>query len=98
MDYARLADFYDTFVRSAFDIAFFIKEAKGVSGEVLELMAGTGRVSVPLVESGVRLTCVDNSPEMLAKLRAKRTDQHQENRSDLLHVGFLSESSLASRP
>ncbi|MBI1928990.1 class I SAM-dependent methyltransferase [Candidatus Poribacteria bacterium] len=34
-------------------------------------MSGTGRVSLPLIEGGVRLTCVDNSPEMLAILREK---------------------------
>ncbi len=38
---------------------------------MLELMAGTGRVSIPLIEAGVRLTCVDSSPEMLAVLRKK---------------------------
>ena len=71
MDYACIADFYDTFVQVAFDIPFFVTEAKKTSGEVLELMSGTGRVSVPLVEAGTKLTCVDKSPEMLAVLRDK---------------------------
>lgn len=38
---------------------------------MLELMAGTGRVSLPLAEAGVRLTCVELSGAMLARLRAK---------------------------
>lgn len=71
MDYSRLADVYDSFVRTSFDISFFLNEAKKTQGEVLELMSGTGRVSMPLIEAGVRLTCVDNSPEMLARLREK---------------------------
>lgn len=38
-------------------------------------MAGTGRVSIPLLEQGVRLTCVDASAEMLAVLRAKAEER-----------------------
>lgn len=71
IEYARVADLHDAYVQVTFDIPFFLSEARKISGEVLELMAGTGRVSVPLVEAGVRLTCVDNSPEMLAILREK---------------------------
>jgi SAM-dependent methyltransferase len=66
-----VAKLYDTYVNTAFDVSFFLYEAKGVSGDVLELMSGTGRVSIPLVEVGVQLACVDNSPEMLAVLREK---------------------------
>ena len=71
IEYAQIADLYDTYVRTAFDIPFFLGEVGKTSGEVLELMSGTGRVSVPLIEAGVRLTCVDSSPEMLAVLRSK---------------------------
>jgi SAM-dependent methyltransferase len=39
-------------------------------------MAGTGRVSLPLVRAGVHLTCVDNAPQMLARLREKLAAQH----------------------
>ncbi len=71
IDYSRIADLYDTYVQTTFDIQFFLKEAKKTSGEVLELMSGTGRLSIPLIEANVRLTCVDNSPEMLAILKRK---------------------------
>ena len=71
IDYTHIADLYDTYVDTAFDIPFFLKEAKKTSGEVLELMSGTGRVSIPLIEAGIRLTCIDNSPEMLAVLQKK---------------------------
>ncbi len=70
MDYAKLAARYDTYVKTAFDVPFFLKEVRG-RREVLELMSGTGRLSIPLLEAGVRLTCVDSSPEMLAVLRSK---------------------------
>jgi ubiquinone/menaquinone biosynthesis C-methylase UbiE len=69
--FGRIADLYDTFVQADFDIPFFLKETSMTSGEVLELMSGTGRVSIPLVQAGVRLTCVDKSSRMLDVLRQK---------------------------
>ena len=69
-----VASLYDTYVQVMFDIPFFLQEATKSSGDVLELMSGTGRVSIPLAQAGVRLTCVDNAPEMLAILRQKLTN------------------------
>ena len=68
-EYGKVADFYDSYVTFKDDIPFFVEEAKHVTGEVLEPMCGTGRVSLPLLEAGVRLTCVDNSPEMLTEFK-----------------------------
>ena len=70
MDYRKVASVYDTYVRTEFDVPFFIEEAR--AGEsVLELTSGTGRLSIPLIEAGVRLTCLDSSKEMLSVLRQK---------------------------
>ena len=74
--YHRVADLYDVFVQVDFDIPFFLQEAEKSGGEVLELMSGTGRVSVPLIESGVHLTCVDISSAMLEYLRQKLDARH----------------------
>jgi SAM-dependent methyltransferase len=74
MDYSRVAQFYDTYVKTDFDVSFFLQQARGAS-QVLELMSGTGRLSLPLIEAGVNLTCVDNCPEMLALLQAKLTEK-----------------------
>jgi SAM-dependent methyltransferase len=71
MWYTEIADLYDAVVQYDEDIPFFIEQCKKIDGPVLELMAGTGRVSVPLLEAGVRLTCVDSSPEMLEILEEK---------------------------
>lgn len=71
MDYDRVAELYDAYVQGDFDLDFFKREAGRTSGEVLELMSGTGRVSVPLIESGARLTCVDASRSMLDRLEEK---------------------------
>jgi SAM-dependent methyltransferase len=72
-DYGIVADLYDIYVPATDDIAFFVNESKKCPGEVLELMAGTGRVSLPVIEAGVKLTCVDLSGELLAILRDKLT-------------------------
>lgn len=69
--YDCVADLYDIYVPATFDIDFFLNETKNVSGQVLELMSGTGRVSVPLIKAGVDLTCVDFSAGLNAILRDK---------------------------
>ena len=74
MDYSRIADLYDSYVRVDLDVPFFLGYAAQAS-TVLELMSGTGRVSVPLAQAGAALTCVDSSPEMLASLRQKAYQQ-----------------------
>jgi SAM-dependent methyltransferase len=71
LPYDRIALFYDACVPVTLDVPFFVEEAARAHGPVLELMAGTGRVSMPLVEAGVDLTCIDYSTEMLSVLRRK---------------------------
>ncbi len=70
-NYDYIADLYDIYVPVTFDIDFFLNETKKTSGEVLELMSGTGRVSIPLIDAGVKLTCVDLSAESNAILEKK---------------------------
>ncbi len=52
------------------DVAFYQTLAPAGS-DVLELACGTGRVAIPLVEAGFRVTGVDKSPGMLAQAAAK---------------------------
>ena len=71
IDYDSVADIYDLYVTVDHDLPFFLHETENVAGPVLELTAGTGRLSLPLVEAGVRLTCVDVSRKMLDVLSRK---------------------------
>jgi SAM-dependent methyltransferase len=71
--YARIADRYDKLVTTDMDIPFFLEFAEQTTGPILELMAGTGRVTVPLVASGAEVVAVDYSSEMLASLRENLT-------------------------
>jgi SAM-dependent methyltransferase len=71
IDYDRVADVYDLYVTSDLDIGFYVEEATKARGKVLELMCGTGRISVPLLQAGVDLTCVDASAGMLRRLEER---------------------------
>lgn len=69
--YTAMADVYDDLVRVTDDISFFVERAHQARGPVLELMAGTGRLSIPLAEAGAELTCLDRSAPMLERLHRK---------------------------
>ncbi len=71
-----VADLYDDYVRTEFDIPFWLSEARAVKNKVLELTCGTGRVSLPLLKAGIDLTCVDYAPRMLDRFQ-KKLEQHR---------------------
>jgi ubiquinone/menaquinone biosynthesis C-methylase UbiE len=101
MDYAQFADLYDAFVKFEDDIPFFVSECLKSTGPVLELMAGSGRVTVPLLESGVELTCVDVCSDMLARLRSKLASRRLSAkvvRSDVRVLPFGASFELAILP
>ncbi|RKX27223.1 MAG: hypothetical protein DRP47_06865 [Candidatus Zixiibacteriota bacterium] len=53
------------------DISFYRKQAKRIGGPVLELACGTGRITIPLAEAGLKMTGLDISPPMLQQARVK---------------------------
>jgi len=71
LDYSRLVSLYDAMVTDRGDLDFFLEAARVAAGPVAELMAGTGRLAVPLADAGIDMTCVDSSPEMLQLLEEK---------------------------
>ncbi len=101
IDYDRVADVYDLYVTSDLDVGFYIEEATRAQGKVLELMCGTGRVSVPLLEAGADLTCVDASERMLARLEerlhARKLDARV-LRADVRYLDLCDEFDLALIP
>ena len=48
----------------------FISQLAG-KGAILELAIGTGRIALPLLRAGHRISGIEGSPDMVAKLRAK---------------------------
>ena len=75
IDYDSVAALYDAYVTADFDVPFFTAEARRAGGPVLELTSGTGRLSIPLAEAGVELTCVDCSQGMLDVLAKKLAER-----------------------
>lgn len=91
-DYARAADLYDAVVRYDGDLGFFVGTAQAhaeAGGPILELMAGTGRVSLPLLEAGLDVTCVELFPAMLAVLQAQANRRDLAPRLCCADVGWL---------
>ncbi len=72
--FAHTADYYDLDTRfmpgTDLDLYRELLEIQG--GPVLELASGTGRVSIPLAESGASVWALDKSPAMRAVLKRKR--------------------------
>ena len=72
----RVAAAYDERSASMFDPAVLLPAVERLAelagdGGALEFAVGTGRIALPLAERGVRVTGIDNSEAMLARLRAK---------------------------
>lgn len=53
------------------DVAFYQRLARQTGGPVLELACGTGRIALPLAESGLDVTGIDVSDGMLSIIRRK---------------------------
>lgn len=63
-------DFYDRLVGpDRAEIREVLALARAVPGPVLDLAAGSGRLTIPLARSGHRVTAVDLSADMLGRLR-----------------------------
>jgi SAM-dependent methyltransferase len=56
------------------DGQFFLDYAKKVSGSVLELGCGSGRVTIPLAQNDVPITGLDIVPAMIEKAKQKAGD------------------------
>ena len=79
-DFDNWADIYDSiyaYVKE--DISFYREFAKKCSGPVLELGCGTGRVSIPVAETGVEIYGLDSSDAMLEVARRKADSQSLNN-------------------
>lgn len=53
------------------DVEWYRRQALDSDGPILELGAGTGRITFPILEAGRAVTALDHSEEMLAVLRSK---------------------------
>jgi SAM-dependent methyltransferase len=78
-----IADYYDAsplVVNRKQDVAFYLAQAAASRGPVLELGCGTGRIAVPVAESGIRIAGLDISQKMLELAEQKRSCLRPERR------------------
>ena len=74
--YQEYSEFYDVYVGDLFnDLPMYKEHAANSGTPILEIGAGSGRLTIPLAESGYDVVAVDISPSMLAILREKLTAQ-----------------------
>jgi ubiquinone/menaquinone biosynthesis C-methylase UbiE len=76
------SEFYDYHAKRG-DIDFFLDYAKESGGPVLELGCGTGRVLIPTARTGVKITGLDLSAEMLNICRSKLDTEPEDVRSSV---------------
>ena len=62
------------------DVEFYVQEALGHGGRVLELGCGTGRILIPIARGGAEITGVDNSRRMLDRCREQLSAEEREVR------------------
>ena len=60
------------------DIPFYLEYASKLSGSILELACGTGRVTIPLANEGYNIWGIDLSKEMLGQLKVKMENLQEE--------------------
>ena len=95
--YDSIARIYDPWSASVVeDIAFYVEEALGCDGPVVELAVGSGRIAVPIAQAGRAVIGVDLSEGMLAVARAL-AEEHGVGALVDLRVGDLREPPVDER-
>ena len=87
--YVDYAQYYDHDHRDTVpDFEFYLDYARQCGSPVLELACGTGRLLIPLAESGIEMTGVDLSENMLAVCKHKVEDRQMAERVTLVHASM----------
>lgn len=69
--YADFSRFYDMYVGDWLeDLPFYLEYAKGLTTPLLEVGAGSGRLTIPFAKAGYSVVAVDVSSSMLDTLRS----------------------------
>jgi len=95
--YDSIAVIYDPWSASVVeDIEFYVEEARGCEGPVVELAVGSGRIAVPIARAGHPVIGVDLSEGMLGVARAL-AEEHGVGSLVDLRVGDLREPPVTER-
>ena len=86
--------FYSTAPKN--DLIFYFNFCKNFGGNILEFGAGTGRISIPIARSGMKITAIDISQNMLNQLSKKIYGESFAKKIKLIH-GYMKEIKLNER-
>jgi len=70
-EFAGIAETYDWTEQATDDISFFVDLARQAHGSILEIGAGTGRITIPVATQGKPVTALDISASMLYRAQVK---------------------------
>ncbi len=88
-EYIDYAQYYDSGHQGTVsDFGFYLDYARQCGSPVLELACGTGRLLVPLAESGIEITGVDLSENMLTVCQEKVEDRQLARQVSLIHASM----------
>lgn len=92
--YEGVGEFYDLFADNS-DLPFYIEYAQKIGSPILDVAAGTGRVTFALAQKGHEVVALEQSPSMLsvAKSRLQTSPQEVASRITLVE-GYMTEFSL----
>ena len=77
--YGNYSEFYDLYVgHRKIDLPFYLEYAKDIETSVLEIGAGTGRLTLPMAREGISVVAVDVSSSMLAILKSRMAEEPPE--------------------
>ena len=80
------------------DVEWYRRKAADSGGPVLELGAGTGRITIPIAEDGIRVSALDLDAGMLDKLRQKAAALSPDVRARIsVHQGDMRSFALGDR-
>jgi len=92
-EWDEVAKYYDLiFGDRKVDIAFWQKMSKMFGSQILELCCGTGRLTFPIAETGVKVVGMDKSEPMLKEARKNLKSQSSKVRS---RVSFVQGDALS---
>ena len=95
--YEDIGEFYDLFADNT-DIPFFLEYARQTGSPILDLAAGTGRVTFALAKEGFDVVALEKSPSMMNEARKKLENfpQDESHRITLIE-GSMTKFSLETK-
>ncbi len=77
--YGDYSEFYDLYVgHRQIDLPFYLEYAKEAKTPVLEIGAGTGRLTLPMAREGVSVVALDISSSILAIPKSRKASRFPE--------------------